>query len=174
MQKKLSFILDLDRIITETPVSTIMVRDIKTIKETDTVFDAVNIMSDYSISGLLITDIKDYPVGIVSEGDIIKKVFHKGKDPKKIKISEIMSRHLFTIKPGLSIGEVAVLMKKHNVSKLPIVENDRLVGYVTKSDLLEKMNEIYFQNSKLKYFPIIIMVLLIIISVLLVWIVNKP
>ena len=173
MAKKYSFLKDLDKIITETLVSELMVKDIKTIKETNTVQDAINMMAEYSISGLLITNVKDYPVGIVSEGDLIKKVFHKHKDPGKVKISEIMSRHLFTIKPSLNIGETANLMKKHGVSKLPVVENERLVGYVTKADLLEKMNEIYSQNTKLKYLPAIVMVLLIVISVLLVMLVNR-
>ena len=165
---KLSFFKSLEKKITEIPVSEIMVRDIKTVQDNATVKEAIDIMAQHSISGLLITNEKEYPTGIVSEGDLIKKVFHKNKNPEKIKVSEIMSRHLFTIKPTLNIGETGVLMKKHGVSKLPVVEGDKLVGYVTKADLLEEMNELYQQNTRLKWMPAIFMVLLIIIAVLVV------
>jgi hypothetical protein len=53
------------------------------------------------------------------------------------------------------------------------VFNHKLIGYVTKSDLLEKLNEIYYQNTRLKWFPVIVMIVIIIAVVLLVAYITK-
>ena len=173
MAKKISFFKSLDKLITEIPVSEIMVKNIKTLKEDDDVQKVVDLMADFSISGVLIDNADDYPVGIVTEGDVLKKVLHKKKDPKKVRIKDIMTKHLFTITPELSIGETAALMKKHNISKLPVVEHNKLVGYVTKSDLLEELNEIYYQNARLKWLPLVFVMLLIVIAILVFMYINK-
>ena len=120
MKKKLNFFQSIDKMVTEIPVSEIMVRNVLTLKETDTVRDAIDLMAEHSISGLIITDHKSDPVAIVSEGDIIKKVLHKGHDLKKTRISQIMTRHLFTIKPTENIGETA--MKITNKKKMTYME----------------------------------------------------
>jgi CIC family chloride channel protein len=173
MKKKLNFFNRINRVITDTPVSEIMVTYIKTLHEKDNVQKAIDMMAQYSISGLLVVNGEGYPLGIVTEGDIIKKVLHKNKDAKKIFAKEIMTPHLFTIKPGQSIGETAEQMKRHNVSKFPVVENNKLLGIVTKADLLEKLNEIYYQNTRLKWLPLVMLIQLIAIAVLILMYVNK-
>lgn len=174
MKKKFNIFTSLDKLATEIPVSEIMVIPYKTLKETDTAKDGLDLMIKYSISGLIITNEENYPIAIVSEGDLLKKVFYEGKNPSKVKLSEIMTRHPYTIGPDANIGETAVLMNKHKISRLPVVKDKKLVGYVTKSDLMEKLNEIYYQNTRLKYLPLVFMVMLIIIAVLLVVIMNNP
>ncbi|MEM3374608.1 MAG: CBS domain-containing protein [Candidatus Woesearchaeota archaeon] len=163
-----------DKIITETPVSEIMITSIMTLKESNNVKDAIDLMAEHSISGVLIKDSKNKPIGIVSEGDIIKKVLHKNKDPKKVLLKEIMSKHLFTIKNDEHIGKAAEIMKKNSISKLPVVnEENEMIGYITKADLLEKLNEIYYQNSRLKWLPIVLIIQLLVICVLIWMYINK-
>jgi CBS domain-containing protein len=173
MRKKYNIFTKIDKIITDTPVSQIMARDIKTLQEKDSVQKAIDLMAQYSISALLVVNGENYPLGIVTEGDIIKKVLHKNKDARKITAKEIMTPHLFTIKPEQNIGETAELMKKHNISKLPVVESNKLLGIVTKADLIEKLNEIYYQNTRLKWLPLVMLVQLIVIAILIMMYVNK-
>jgi CBS domain-containing protein len=170
---KKNIFMSIDKMIMEIPVSEIMVKDVKSLHEQDTVQSAVDMMAELSIAGILIKNKDNYPVGIVSEGDILKKVIHQKKDPKKVKINEIMTKHLFTIKPTSNIKETASLMKKHNISKLPVSENNILVGYVTKSDLLEKMNGIYYQNTRLRLLPILMVIELIAIEIILLLYLTK-
>ena len=143
------FFKSLDKMATEIKISEVMVTEVLTLNQESTVQKAVDLMALHSISGLIVCDDKDYPVGIVSEGDMLKQVFHKKKNPAKVKIKEVMSKKLTTISPELSIGETSVLMKRKSISKLPVVKNRKIIGYVTKSDLLEKLNEIYHQNRRL-------------------------
>lgn len=173
MRKKFNLFKSLDKLATEIPISKIMVKDVKKILETDKVQKAINMMAKHSISGLVVCDMKDDPVGMVSEGDILKQVLFKGKDPTKILIKDIMSKGLLTIKPTSSIGETGVLMKKHKISKLPVIDNGDIIGYVTKSDLLEELNEIYYQNRRLLWTTVIITIQFIVIAILLLAYINK-
>ncbi|MCM2326102.1 MAG: CBS domain-containing protein [Candidatus Woesearchaeota archaeon] len=166
------FFKSIDKIITEVPVSGIMTRKVLTLKETDNVQKAIDLLSEHSISGAIITR-SEKPVGMISEGDLLKKVFHKKLDPKTVKLSDIMKEGIYSLPPTKSIGEVAAFMKKHEISKLPLMENDQIVGYVTKSDLLEKLNEIYYQNRQLIWLTVIVTVQFIIIAILITALIGR-
>ncbi|MBT7392107.1 CBS domain-containing protein [archaeon] len=156
---------------TEIPVSDIMIRNIIKLNGNETIYSAIKKMGEHSISGLIIIDDKENPIGIISEGDIIKKVLMKGKDLKKIKIKEIMTKNLTTISPKKSIGETSTLMQKKKISKLPVVYKKDIVGIVTKSDLMEKLNDIYKQNRGLKWLAAIVVIQIIVILLLIMKIV---
>ncbi len=164
---------NLSKTLTAIPVSEIMVKNIKTLHESDTAQKAVNLMAQHSIAGIIIVDKKNKPTGIVTEGDLIKKVFHKNKNSKKILLKNVMSKKLLSIKPSINIGQASALMNRHNISKLPVMENNKIVGYVTKSDLVHKLNDIYKQNRKIVLMAIMIAFQFILISVLLVMYLNK-
>lgn len=171
--KRCKWDLGLEKIVTKIPVSKIMVKEIRTIDQEENVSKVVEFMSKYSIAGLIIVDKTNNPVGMVSEGDVIKKVFSKGHNPKKIKIKQIMSKGLVTISPELSIGQASVLMKKKKISKLPVVKSKKIIGYVTKSDLLEELNDIYYQNRRLVWLTVLTTMQFILIAVLLIIYINK-
>lgn len=163
----------INKLITEIPVSEIMVKNVISLDDEATAKEAVDLMSKHSISGVIVNGDNDKPVGIISEGDLFKKVFQKGKDPKKIKLKEIMHLGVQTFSPNKNIGEAALFMKKNNISKLPIEENGKIIGYVTKSDLLEKLNEIYYQNRQFIWLTVIVMVQFLIIAILITSMLNR-
>ncbi|MBN1502276.1 CBS domain-containing protein [Candidatus Woesearchaeota archaeon] len=155
------------RILTDIPVSKIMITTIKKLNENDTVDKAIKTMTKHSIGGLLILQNNGYPAGIVTEGDIMRLVIAKGKDPCKVIIKEIMSKNLMTIAPNISIGKASSIMDKHHIGKLPVVKKGKMVGYITKADILKATNQIYMQNRRLVLSLILNVVLTIIIVVLL-------
>lgn len=173
MKKKKDIFQNFEKIITRIPVSQIMVKDIKTLNENDSAQQTIELMSKHSISGIIICNDKNIPTGMVSEGDLIKQVFRKGKDPKKVKLKDIMSKELYTIKPTLSIGQTSVLMKQKKISKLPVMDNGKIVGYVTKSDLLEELNKIYIQNRGLIWLTVMTTLQFIIIAILIIAYITK-
>jgi CBS domain-containing protein len=171
--KKFQLFKNIDMIVREIPVSEIMSKNPVTMKQDDTVKKAVSIMAKNNISSILIVDKKGIPIGIISDGDLIRKVYSKDKDPEKVTLSEIMSTDVITISPKTSIRAATALMKKKNVSKFPIVEKGNVVGYVTKSDIIKKLKDIYYQASRLRWLPLIMMLLIIIIGVLIAVYLNK-
>ncbi|MFH0874357.1 MAG: CBS domain-containing protein [archaeon] len=148
-------------------VKEVMTRDIKKLKINDTVFSCLELMAKHSISGIIVVNEKEIPVGIVSEGDIIRKVFLKNRDPKKVDLSEIMTPNLQTVISSLSIDSAALIMNRKKISKLPVIEDRKLVGFVTKTDILQKLHDIYSQNRMMLWLGLFNVVLLIAIVVVI-------
>jgi CBS domain-containing protein len=88
------------------------------------------------------------PVGIITERDIALKALLKNKRASEVKAKEIMSSPLTTIDPDLSVDDACKLAARRRIKRLPVVENDRVVGIVSIRDLLtrkpEYVREFYF------------------------------
>jgi len=115
-------------------VKDIMTRWVATIDPKRTMRDAATIMAKANAGSLIIMD-KTKPVGIVTEGDI-SRALAKGADPDKAPVRKIMSRKLITVSPGLRVEEAAKLMAEKQIKKLPVLEDGRLVGIVTQTDIV--------------------------------------
>jgi len=96
---------------------------------------AVDTMNKHGIGCLVVVE-KESPVGIVTERDLLKRVLAESKDPRKINVQEIMSKPLIVGKPDMLIEEVIKLMIDKKIKKLPIVENGKLLGLVTLTDIV--------------------------------------
>ena len=113
----------------------VMVKGIITVEEKATVKKAVELMNKHEI-GCLIVVKRGKPAGIVTERDMLKRILLESKDPDKIKVNEVMSKPLIVGKPQMDIEDAVKLMFKRNIKKLPVADNDHLVGLVTLTDLV--------------------------------------
>lgn len=75
--------------------------------------------------------------GVVRDIDIIKRVVEKEFGDTEIK--NFMTKNPVFVSPGDSIGKVLHIFKKHNISRLPVVEKEKVVGVITLRDLMEKV-----------------------------------
>jgi len=82
------------------------------------------------------------PTGIVTEEDINCKVVAKDLKPSSIQVREIMSTPLITIGADKLVGDAAAMMVKHRVRRLPVVENQMVIGIVTVRDILTVAAEV--------------------------------
>jgi CBS domain-containing protein len=136
----------------------IMTRPVVTVAPDATILEAANIMLRQHISGLPVVDAAGKLVGIVSEGDFIRRseigterrrgrwlqfILGPGKSASDFvnehgcKISEIMSRSPVTITEDAPLAEIVELMEKKNVKRVPVLRNDKIVGIVTRANLLQ-------------------------------------
>lgn len=115
-------------------VEELMVKDPFTITSNDSVYDAVKLMNKHKIGCLLIVDYGK-TVGILTERDIMKRIVEKEKHPKETMISEVMTKQVVVGEPTMEVTEAAKLMFENKVKKLPIVEDNQLVGLVTLTDI---------------------------------------
>jgi len=106
-----------------------------TINTQASVKEAAEIMARRRIGCIVVTE-AEAPVGMVTERDILEKVVAPGLDSATTKMREIMSHPLITIQPDESIIKAARIMRKDNVRRLVVLENDKLVGVITERDLL--------------------------------------
>ena len=112
-----------------------MVKNVITVKPNATVKNAVKLMNTHEISCLVVVN-HEKPIGIVTEQDMMRRVIHKSRIPEKTRVSDIMSKPLIAATPNMHAQEAAKLMLERNIRKLPVVENERLIGLVTLTDLI--------------------------------------
>lgn len=99
-----------------------------------TVLEAARVMKDHEIGNVIIAEIT-HPIGILTESDIIKKVVCEGKNASDIQVEEVMSSPIIVAEPYISLQEALKIMGKCNIRRLPIVENNELVGIITQRDI---------------------------------------
>ncbi|MDD1766379.1 MAG: CBS domain-containing protein [Candidatus Methanomethyliaceae archaeon] len=120
-------------------VSEIMSKEVAMIEGTATMLNAAKIMGKQHIGSLLVKG-RDRPAGIVTERDLLTRVIAANKDPKKVKVFDVMSPRLITIKPQVTIREAARTMIKEK-GRLVVMEERDLVGILTASDLIRSLPE---------------------------------
>lgn len=109
-----------------------------TISGSATVADAVKVMKDKGLRSLIV-DRRSYgdPYGILSETDVIYKVAAFGKDPKQMRVYEIMTKPCIVVPPELGVEYVARLFANTRIRRAPVVQGE-LLGVISTSDILRK------------------------------------
>ena len=112
----------------------IMEKNVITIGHDKSSLDAAKLISEKDISFLVV--IKDgNPIGVVSERDFVRKITAEDKQSSKIPLSEIMSFKFRWVDPTTEIEEAVQKMLNHNIRRLLVLENEKLVGVITQTDL---------------------------------------
>ncbi|MBS7616010.1 CBS domain-containing protein [Candidatus Bathyarchaeota archaeon] len=111
-----------------------MIKEVVTIDENSTVKEAAEVMNKFEI-GCLIAVRKGKAVGIITERDLLKRVVAEAKDVGKTKVKDVMSSPLVVVEPGMELEEAVKLMFQMKIKKLPVVDEKRLVGLVTLTDI---------------------------------------
>jgi CBS domain-containing protein len=84
----------------------------------------------------------DRLVGVLTDRDVAVRVVAEGLDPERVKVSEVASRDVVTLDPDEDLDEALRLMARHQVRRLPVVEEDgRLVGVVAQADVARTTGE---------------------------------
>ena len=111
-----------------------MVADVVTIEPGTGVVDAAKRMIEEEKGPLPIVE-GERPKAIVTDRDIIAHVVAEGRDPTKMTVDEIASQELVTIGPDQDINQARRLMDEHQLDRILVVEDDRLVGIISEADI---------------------------------------
>jgi len=136
----------------------IMARNVISVTPEQSVIEAVNLMLRNHVSGLPVVDQTGRVVGIVSEGDFLRRaeistprkrsrllsfIFGHGAEAEDYvrergrKVSEVMTPSPITIGETAPLSDIVDLMEKNHIKRIPVVENGRLVGIISRSNLLQ-------------------------------------
>ena len=120
--------------IKEIIVKEAMKTNIAKVEPNTTVLEAAQLMKKRKIGNVIIVE-KKQPIGILTESDILKKVVAEGNNAKDVIVKEVMSTPIIIIDPYVTLEEAMKTMGKCNVRRLPVIENNELIGIITQKDI---------------------------------------
>jgi len=129
----------------ELPVKEIMTPDVVTVDLGSSCVDAAERMLEHGIGGIIVTD-DGRPVGILTERDLVDKVILRDLQASSVNVEDVMTSPLITVHSTELVNDVMRKMARLRIHRFPVVEEKRLVGIVTDTDLLvvsAQMGEIF-------------------------------
>lgn len=126
----------------------VMTTQIASIRGSASVADAVQLMREKGVHCLIVerrTETDAY--GILTETDIVYHVAAYGKDPKTVRVFEIMTKPCITVNPDLEVEYVARLFAMTGIRRAPVIQG-QLLGIISTTDILQKGN--FVEEPKMK------------------------
>ena len=140
----------------------LMTKDVATVHPETSLLVAVRLMAEKHLSGLPVVDADGKPVGMLTEGDLLRwhsefserqqwwldhladgeplaPSFLKVLQAERRKVATVMSHEVVTIARGTSAHDIARLFQDKRIKRAPVVDNGRIVGLVSRSDLIKAM-----------------------------------
>lgn len=138
----------------------VMTREVVSIGPDASVFDALRLMLDRRISGLAVVDADGDLVGMLTEGDFLRRaeldterqrpawlgfLLGPGRLAREYvqthgrKVAEVMTHNVVSVTEDIALSEVVRLMERHHIKRLPVTKAGRLTGIVSRSDLLRAL-----------------------------------
>ena len=138
----------------------VMVSPVITVKPSTPVREAAQIFLERRISAVPVVDEQGKLIGIVSEGDLMRRV-EAGTEQKRPwwlqgfigdetlaaefvkahgrKVADVMTRHVISASPDTPLSEIAGLLEKNSIKRVPILKGDQLVGIVSRANLIQAL-----------------------------------
>ena len=126
-----------------------MEKNVITIEKEKTAQDAAKIIAEKDISFLVVMN-DGLPEGVLSESDFVRKIAAEGKKSGDVPISEIMSYKFRSVGPTTTIEDAIQKMLNNNIRRLLILENDKLVGVITQTDLASYLRDQLLVDGTIK------------------------
>jgi CBS domain-containing protein len=138
----------------------VMTAELVTVQPSTPVLEAARLMSQHDVSALPVLDERARMVGMLSEADLLHRheIGTAVSRPRWLEaftpatqlakefeqahartVGELMSTEIVSAPPSLPLGEVAALLERHRIKRLPIVEGDRLVGIVSRANIIQAL-----------------------------------
>ncbi|MCM3717289.1 CBS domain-containing protein [Fictibacillus phosphorivorans] len=114
-------------------VSDIMTRDVDFVTPLDNVYEVAVKMKEDNVGVIPVCE-NDQVIGVITDRDIVIRGVSE-KRPGSTKVTDIMSDDLYTGSPDMSVQEASELMAEKQIRRLPIVENNKMVGIISLGDL---------------------------------------
>ncbi len=100
------------------------------------IMDIARKMSEMRIGSVIVVDVNNRPIGIVTRHDILEKVVARGLDPRKVPAGQVMSSPIVFVDPETPVEEVVRIMIKTGKRHIPVVSSNRLLGIIAEYDII--------------------------------------
>ena len=125
-------------------IKEIMTTNVKTISESCTLQEAAEHMKSLNVGSIPVCNKSNKLVGMVTDRDMVVRGLTSGSD-SNTPVSQVMSTNPVSIEPDTGVHEAARVMAKNQIRRLPVVENNKVVGIVSIGDLA--VRDIYINEA---------------------------
>lgn len=133
-------------------IKNLMSENIITVDKDQNLSDALKLLRKHNVSRLPVTNNKEL-VGIISERDIANKLGsskYESMPASRLHISSVMVKDVFTVPETMQLDEVAKLMLENGIGSVPVMNDDKMVGIVSKADFVTLATGIAFDKITVK------------------------
>jgi CBS domain-containing protein len=112
-----------------------VMREPKVCKPELKILDAAKLMKKERIGSIIVIDEKNAIIGLITERDLVYRILAEGLDPNKLTVKDVMTTKITTLKPYATIIDAIKTMKEHNIKRIPITRNNKIVGIITEREI---------------------------------------
>ncbi|NLM62190.1 MAG: CBS domain-containing protein [Clostridiales bacterium] len=116
-------------------VKELMSTGVVTVTPGETAVRAAHLMARHNIGALPVCDLDGKLKGILTDRDIVLRCIAADNDPENTQVSDIMTKNVITISPEEDIRKASKLMADYQIRRLPVIENEQVVGMLSLGDL---------------------------------------
>jgi CBS domain-containing protein len=149
----------------------VMTRDVATVKDDTTVHDIAALMMEKHISGVPVLGDNGRIVGIVSQSDLLHraelgterrhkwwfKIFNDSNTAAReyakahgLRARDIMSRYVIVVNDDAELRDVADILERHGIKRVPVVHDGRLIGIISRGDLVRALSQVQISEAETK------------------------
>jgi len=118
-----------------------MVAEPATLEASASAVEAGERLSQPDVRAVLVTDAAGVLVGVITRTTLVREVVAAARDPRSTRLEEIAEAPRFTIDADLDVDEAFRLLEEHDLERVPVVEEGRLVGVLSRSVLQRRLAE---------------------------------
>ncbi len=115
-------------------VRDVMTSDVSVVSSSSSIREAASQMKKLNVGSIPVCDSSNRPVGIVTDRDIVVRNVSEGMDCNT-SVDNVMSKNLITVSPDTDIHEAANIMADNQIRRLPVVDNNQIIGMLSIGDL---------------------------------------
>jgi CBS domain-containing protein len=138
----------------------VMVKDVLTVKPDGSVDEAIKLLVEHDFSALPVVDDAGQLVGVISESDLMRRpeigtekhrqwwmeaitpaatLAHEFAKAHGQRVHEVMSKHIVSANEDTPLGEIATLLERNRIKRIPVLRDGKLVGIVSRSNLIQAL-----------------------------------
>jgi len=115
-------------------IKDIMTKNVAYLNPQATIVDAAKMMEQYNIGSVPVCD-QSGVVGIITDRDIVVRNIAQGKASQNTIVKDVMTANVTTVSSDMDVNEASRIMSQQQIRRLPVVENNKVVGMVSLGDL---------------------------------------
>jgi CBS domain-containing protein len=114
----------------------VMTKNVVYIEGSKSAADAIKLMRDKKVSSLVVNRRgREDAWGMLTRKDVVNKIVDPGKDPREVKVFEIMSKPLIMVSPGLALKYCARMMHNSGIRRATVFDGKEIVGILSNTDI---------------------------------------